>query len=204
VKHHAHLLDDRLFDCYLAARDGEGVEPHLAEHLVDCESCASRYAEIAAFMDMLRAQGDAEADAVFTPDRLRAQRQQIARRVEHVGQPARVLSFPARFVRRTMSATSSRMAPRWIAAAAAAGLFIGVALGASYQYGTHGRAVQQLARQTAAPRIAPVATGGNSPAQVAEDDAFLSDLEMALERPHTRELVAFDALTPHAREVKTR
>jgi hypothetical protein len=37
---------------------------------------------------------------------------------------------------------------------------------------------------------------------VAADDAFLSELELALERPHTRELVAFDALTPHVREVR--
>ena len=31
---------------------------------------------------------------------------------------------------------------------------------------------------------------------------FLSDLEIALERPHTRELLAFDALTPHVREIR--
>jgi hypothetical protein len=50
--------------------------------------------------------------------------------------------------------------------------------------------------------MTPVATGGASPAEVAADDAFLSDLEVALERPHTRELQAFDALTPHVREIR--
>jgi hypothetical protein len=34
------------------------------------------------------------------------------------------------------------------------------------------------------------------------NDAFLSELELALERPHTRELVALDELTPHVREVR--
>jgi hypothetical protein len=39
-----------------------------------------------------------------------------------------------------------------------------------------------------------------SPAAV--DDAFLSDLEVAMARPHTRERLAFDALTPHVREIR--
>jgi hypothetical protein len=50
--------------------------------------------------------------------------------------------------------------------------------------------------------LAPIATRGSAPADVAADDAFLSDLELALERPRTRELVAFDAFTPHVREVR--
>jgi len=52
-----------------------------------------------------------------------------------------------------------------------------------------------------APRMAPVASRGSGTAEVAADEAFLSDLEVALERPHTRELQAFDALTPHVREI---
>ena len=152
-------------------------------------------------MDTLRADGDADADAVFTPERLRAQQQQIARRVAQIGRPARVLSFPGRIVRRTISASSARPSPRWVAAATAAGIFIGVALGASYQWSTHTRSAL-LVRNTTAPRVAPVATRGSSPAEVAADEAFLSDLESALERPHTRELQAFDALTPHVREIR--
>ena len=36
----------------------------------------------------------------------------------------------------------------------------------------------------------------------AADDVFLSELEFALDRPRTRELVAFDAFTPHVREIR--
>ena len=206
MKHHTHLLEERLFDCYLGESSGEAIDPRIAEHLTDCAPCASRYAELTAFRNALRTEGTAEADQIFTPERLREQHQQIARRLELVSRPARVISFPGRFVRRTMNASlagTSRTAPRWIAAAAAAGLFIGVALGASYQYTSRARVLEQtFARQTASsPRLTPVATRGGSPAQVAADDAFLSDLETALERPHTRELLAFDALTPHVREV---
>ena len=54
-------------NCYLAERGGEPVDPRVAEHLADCPSCSSRYAELAAFMDTLRRDGDADADADFTP-----------------------------------------------------------------------------------------------------------------------------------------
>jgi len=204
VIHRAHhLQDERLFDSYMAERNGEPVDLPIVEHLADCESCGTRYAELTAFMDTLRHAGNAEADSIFTADRLRAQRQQIARRIEHAGRPARVISFPGRLVRRTINASTARMAPRWIAAAAAAGLFLGAALGASYQW--HGRGGQRLIGPdagTARSRMAPIVTRGTNPAEAAADDAFLSDLEIALERPHTLELQAFEALTPHVREIR--
>ena len=34
-----------------------------------------------------------------------------------------------------------------------------------------------------------------------DDDAFLIELELALARPHTRELQPFDAMTPHVRDI---
>jgi hypothetical protein len=192
---HHHLPEERLFDSYMAERNGEPIDPPVAEHLTDCAS----------FMDTLRREGDAEADAFFTPERLRVQQQHIARRIALLGSPARILSFPGRIVRRTIDASTARSTP-WIAAAAAAGLFIGVALGASYPWTWHSLGVPSLVARggnSARPaRMTPVATRGSSPAEVAADDAFLSDLEVALERPHTRELQAFEALTPHVREIR--
>jgi hypothetical protein len=196
-----HLQEERLFDSYLAERGGEPLDPPVAEHLADCASCGSRYAELASFMDTLRRDGDADADAIFTPERLRIQQQQILRRISLVGRPARVLSFPGRIVRRTIDASTSRTAPRWVAAAAAAGLFVGVAVGASFQWRGRPQTRQLITDSIRSPRQ-PVATSGSGMAGVASDDAFLSDLEIALERPHTRELQAFDALTPHVREVR--
>jgi anti-sigma factor RsiW len=200
-----HLPEERLFDSYLAERGGTPMDPPVAEHLADCSACGARYAELTAFMDGLRRDGDAEADAIFTPERLRLQQQQIAHRIAVVGRPARILSFPGRIVRRTIDASTSRTAPRWIAAAAAAGLFVGVAVGASFQWRAQFQGRQPLVTDTArarAPRLTPVATRGSGAPEAASDDAFLSDLELALERPHTRELQAFDALTPHVREIR--
>jgi hypothetical protein len=204
VIHRAHhLQDEQLFDAYLAERGGTLLDPPVADHLTDCGTCSARYSEIALFMDTLRREGETEADEVFGPDRLRVQQQQIARRIAQVGRPARIISFPGRFVRRTIGASTSRTPPRWTAAAAAAALFIAAAAGASYEWGvrTHGQSILR-ARGASAVRMSPVATDGTSPAEIAADTAFLSDLEVALERPHTRELQAFDALTPHVREIR--
>jgi hypothetical protein len=186
-----HLQDDRLFECYLAQRQGEAADPPTAEHLADCESCAARYAELVLFMDDVRAEGDAEADAAFTPERLRLQQQQIARRMEAVGRPARVLSFPGRVVQGTIRASTLR-SPRWTAAAAAAGLFLGIALGATYEWDSH--------PSPSAPAISARAAVPNP--DIAADADFMSELELALDRPHTRELAAFDAFTPHFREIR--
>ena len=206
--HPHHLQDERLFECYLTEHGGDLIDPPAAEHLADCASCSERYLELVRLMESVRDQGEAEADTVFTPERLRAQHQQIVRRLEQVGRPARVISFPGQLVRRTITASTGRTAPRWIAAAAAAGIFIGVALGASYQLNPLLHSARgQMARSTdpsRAVRLTPVATRGSDQADVAADDAFLSDLEVALERPHTRELLAFDAFTPHVREIHDR
>ncbi len=200
-----HLRDDRLFDCYLAQRTREPLDPRSAEHLADCGDCAARYADMVTLMDGFRTEADAETDRVFTPERLRAQQQQVMRRIEQVGRSARVISFPGRSDRSTISSSPTRTAPRWVAAAAAAGLFVGIGLGASYEYGSRVHIVQQVAARPSAPtHFAPIATRGSGKPEIAADDAFLTDLELALERPHTRELVAFDALTPHVREVRDR
>lgn len=205
---HAHLLEERLFECYLTESAGDPIDPRVGEHLADCQPCAARYAELTAFMEGLRSDGHAEADEIFTPDRLRVQLQQIRRRLDDTPRPAQVISFPGRFAASAHAAQprgATRMAaPRWVAAAAAVGLFVGVAVGASYQssFRTHVFA-QRVARQAAAsPRFGAAAAreSGMSPAAV--DDAFLSDLEVAMARPHTRELLAFDALTPHVREIR--
>jgi hypothetical protein len=191
-----HLADDRLFDCYVAERTGDRVDPPIVEHLADCAACGARYGEIAEFMDGLRNDADAEIDALFPPSLLERQRQQIAGRLEILGRAARVISFPAGLVPRHVSA-AARFTPRWAAAAAAAGLFVGVAVGMFYD----GRA------QLSSARVAPAAVAPRQtqpipvPAAVLDTDAFLAELEGALGGPRTPELRSLDVLTPHVREI---
>jgi hypothetical protein len=83
---------------------------------------------------------------------------------------------------------------------------VGVALGASYKTPWPARPVRNVVNRTlvAAPSLLSVrgTVGNGADADVAADNAFLSDLELALERPRSHELRAFDALTPHVREVR--
>ena len=72
ISHARHLEDERLFECYLAEHHGEPMDLPAAEHLADCEPCESRYAEMATFLEALRREGEADADAIFTPERMRA------------------------------------------------------------------------------------------------------------------------------------
>ena len=207
-----HLQEDLLFDCYLTARSGAHLDPPVAEHLTDCDKCGGRYAELARFMESMSAEAAAESDAIFTPDRLRAQRQQIARKLEHLGHPARVISFPHRAAGHHVGVSSPRPARRWIAAAAAAGLFVGVGTGLFLDWdrapGRRGSGVfarQTVLTSTDGPqgrRAGPLEIA--LPDRWAEDKAFLSELELAGERPRIRELSAVDALTPHVREINLR
>ena len=152
-------------------------------------------------MDGLREDATEEADALFTNDALRSQHQHIMRRIEHLGHPARVLSFPGRVVRRHFAATGARWAPRWTAAAAAAGLFIGVGVGVVVD--SRNRPVPNpLAMTIARPsRIESPVVAVAAPAPVADDDAFLSEIETVLGGPHNQELQPFDALTPRVQEL---
>jgi hypothetical protein len=201
-----HLQDDQLLDCYLAETAGLPLDPPAAEHLADCLRCGDRYAGLAQFHDAVRAEGAAESDEVFTPERLQAQQQHIARRIGSIGRAARVLSFPSQFVSRRIGGSSPRVATRWIAAAAAAGLFVGVGAGMFLDNAHSASApVGQLAsvQRASGPHaahLAPAAARARDDSE-ATDDAFLSELDTALARPHTPELAPFDALTPRVREV---
>ena len=197
-----HLREERLFECYLAEQGGEPIEPPAAEHLTDCAECGARYGDLRRFMDGLRTEADAELDEIFPPERLRAQQQHIARRVEHLGHHARVVSFPGHRPGLPARSASSYAAPRWIGVAAAVGLLIGMGVGSLYYSQGPAGAPQTVARSNIAVS-AEAPAPPSAPALVSDvNEQFLSELELALDRPHTRELVALDELTPHVREIR--
>ena len=207
-----HLQDDTLFECYYAARRGEAVDPPSAEHLADCNACASRYAELGTFLNGLTEEADADVAALFPPEKLRMQQQEITRRLQLIGRAARVITFPGRSAAHVEGPAqprfASRFAIRWVAAAAAAGLFVGVAASTIFNFSPRASVAREARRGgvTAVARQAGSVPSRLSPgvekAVVDMDDMFMSDLESVLDRPHTSELTAFDALTPHVREVR--
>ena len=204
-----HLEEERLFDSYLAVRGGQILDPPVAEHLTDCDACGERYAELTQFMESLNAEARVEADAIFTPERLRVQRQQITRKLEHLGHPARVITFPGRAARPYVGSSASRPGRRWIAAAAAAGLFVGVGTGFFFDWerAPGRRTGGVMARQTVLTAPAGRVAGEIEFARPDPSDeirAFLTELELAGEKPRIQVLSAVDALTPHVREINLR
>lgn len=201
-----HVPEDRLLDQYMAERGGDHVDSAVSAHLHACPVCAARYAEFAGFLDGLRSEADAEIDAWFPDGRLQAARQQIARRLENLGHMARVISFPARRFPVPLRPSLSRPGTRWVAGAAAAGLLVGIALGAYTDRVTSGTAGRLTASRPAgavslAPPPSMPAAAEPAPPSFLDEEAFLQEVELASVGLRTRALMPIDAFTPSVREV---
>jgi hypothetical protein len=97
-----------------------------SEHLRACAECRDQYAAFSGLFEAAAADARAEADDAFPTERLAAQHAQIQRRLEAAGRPAKILTFP-RFA--GPIAVQHGSGQRWIAAAAAAGLIVGIGVG---------------------------------------------------------------------------
>lgn len=118
VLRRGHLSEAALVEVW-----NTGIRP---AHLDRCDICAERALEISHWLEDVQALGRADADAVFTPERLTAQRGQILQRLEQLDRPSKIISFPARKVRTSDGVEGRRISPGWLAAAAAAGVTVGV------------------------------------------------------------------------------
>jgi hypothetical protein len=167
-------------------------------HLDACAGCRARFAEFDAWLLDVGETLRIEADEVFPVERLAAQQAQIARRLETLERPARVIAFP-KAARAVISGNSH--VRRWVTVAAAASLIAGFGLG---QIVGPLRSVIKT-QQAAAPSAyfnAPVAVdrareltpAASSPA---DDELLLSD---AFASPKVKNLSALDDMTPHARD----
>lgn len=198
-----HPADDRLIALYFGDHDADVEEQKsVRQHLHGCEACTWRYTELVAPLERLRADAASEADEIFTPARLDAQRAGIRQRLEQGARASRVVPFPAQAVPVHRSAISRPMY-RWIAAAAAAGLLVGVSAGRflTFSGGTPSRSGVVASAVPSRPAPEPV-----QPRQATylsdtmTDEAFLGEVEAAVSRQRIAALSALDDLTPHARE----
>jgi hypothetical protein len=195
-----HLSDDQFARLWAS----EDRHPHLDA----CAECRARYA---AFDGWLLDIGDtlrAEADDAFPAERLAVQQAQIARRLETLERPARVIVFP-KAARAVISGHSH--VRRWVTVAAAAGLIAGIGLGQVVPLRTvlrnqqaapnaHFNAPAAAVRSielTSSHAAAPSSTSPVSPG----DDELLSE---GFASPKVRNLSALDDMTPHARDYKFR
>ena len=183
VLRRGHLSEAALVEVW-----STGVRP---VHLDRCDICAERALEISHWLEDVQALGRADADAVFTPERLNAQRGQILQRLEQLDRPAKVISFPARKARVTEAGEGRRVSPGWLAAAAAAGVTVGViSVELSHSLGFGSKPTQIVA--TSNPAQAP-----DLPTWA--DDSALDDDRYA--RTELGSLSAMDEMTPRLIDV---
>jgi hypothetical protein len=171
----------------------DGARTPRDPHLAGCAECRVRYASFEAAMDEIRSDALAEADEIFTADRLKAQQSHIFRRLEAAEHPTRIIAFPK------ASPAANRPSPfrRWVAASAAAGLIAGIGLGQILNFGR----VSPSGIQQRDPVMAqaPMARSGNPgviPASFNEEAAMRELDEIAV--PRYDALRAYDTFTPRA------
>lgn len=141
-----------------------------------------------------RAAAHAEADSYFDERALEAQRARILARLEQAGQRARVLPFPVAGATVRLGSSHPR---RWISAAAAAGLLIGLVTGQLLHVmpgdnWIHRESVR-VAPPAASPRMAIVPAVANT--FLDPEDALLDAVDAAVNRQGASDLRAFEDLT---------
>jgi hypothetical protein len=198
-----HLDDSRFADMW--SRAVASGEPAVDPHLSTCAECQSRYAAFTDWLERLHDDARDEAEEAFPPERLAAQQAQVMRRLEALERPARVIMFP-RFGRPVTSTQGH--AQRWIAAAAAAGLVIGLAAGQFFDVrhifapAARTSSSQLQARvatqsQPAAPQVVPASVSTSS---VSDETIFFGG-DPARVSGHLQMLRAIDDITPRARDI---
>jgi hypothetical protein len=189
-----HLTDDRLIDLCLSGP----VSPADEQHLAGCPDCEVRRTEFASLLTEMDTAATAEADTAFPADRLARQQARILARIDQNGRPGRIIAFPAGHGHDTLSARTRPMS-RWVAAAAAAGLIVGLAAG-HLSHDFSGIRRPAVARTAVRQQIAATTMRDVTP--VMTDDEFLGQIEAAIDRGGPAALRPLDALTPRAWEVR--
>jgi anti-sigma factor RsiW len=198
-----HPADDRLIALYFDDEEASADQRRaVRQHLHGCETCTWRYTELTAPLERLRQDAASEADEVFTPARLDAQRTKILDRLEQGGHGSHLIPFPTSTARLDR-AVVRRPITRWVAAAAAAGLLLGVMAGRLVEFGT-GRTVTPapVVREAQATLMAPrLVSDSPMPAVGAEyDEAMISEIEDVVQSQRIAALSALDLMTPHVRQ----
>jgi hypothetical protein len=188
-----HLSDATLARLWTDGLEtGTGTHPHLE----GCPTCRARFDALALWVDDVAGALRDEADDILTPERLAVQQAQIARRLESIDRPARVLAFP-KAARAVISGHSN--VRRWVTVAAAACLIAGFGLGQVFpvsqvfykQRPIKPTNLTQEVAQIRALEMRPETSSQN-------DEEILSD---AFSRSHVQTLSALDDMTPHARDI---
>ncbi|NOT44492.1 MAG: hypothetical protein HOP14_07820 [Acidobacteria bacterium] len=194
-----HLADDRIVDACL---DG-ALSASEAGHLDACPGCDARRAEFSRLLMDVSVAAAEGADEAFPEARLTRQRSRIMQRLVQHGQPGRLLAFPGSAIEPAPLSARPRPATRWIAAAAAAGLALGLLAGHLTD-----RLTPANSRRASQAVLRSLGDTGSAQSvgtvrQLSEEE-FLSELDAAVSGVGSDALRPFDALTPRISEVALR
>ena len=198
----AHLDHDLVELLALLHVNGDTAAASAADeqqHLTRCDECCGAVDARIAALETDRLAVAATVDDQLTDDALALQRQSILDRLVARRDGGRVLDFPARPVR---TPRRDRPAVRWLAAAAAAGLFVGMLTGQRLQpmFGAplFGRGHETSSRLGSRMPVWNTNGSGESDARGphAHDEVFLSEMETAVNNRGAAQLRALDDLTP--------
>jgi hypothetical protein len=158
-------------------------------HLSDSE----HHDAISRMLDDVRGAAELDAEDAFPLERLALQRDRILARVDDLCRAGKVLTFPSTHARVVASQPTHRT--RWVAAAAAAGLVVGL-LGGHLTRDFSSRPSLQSRHGAAATGVTlrPVRP-------TLSDDELLGQVEVVFEGTGPSALRALDAVTPVAWDV---
>ena len=203
-----HLSDDRLIElCMLDGAAGSASATE-QQHLSACARCDARRMRLQRLLDDVSDTATTAVDAAFPPERLARQQARILAHLQHEGRPARVIAFPAGHTQHDPLVSRTRPASRWIAAAAVAGLVVGVIAGRfghGYSFGRPIPARVIVAHTAEQPELRAAGTTASLrevTASITDEDEFLNQIEIAIDGPAAAALQPIDDLTPRAWEVR--
>ena len=163
-----------------------------------CDTCQARGRAVTELLDNVTRATAAETDALFGADLLARQHARIMGRVAQECRSARIISFPAA---PQAPARPVRGGTRWVAAAVAAGVILGI-VGEHVteritRGGRPGRTFQPAVVQVVSePGIAVRAVSAGS------DDDFYGQVELAFGSAGPAALRPLDVLTPRVSDVR--
>jgi hypothetical protein len=194
-----HLSEADLAAVWADAKTDGQPEGPLQAHLQACPDCRAQYAAFTGWLEMAGSDARAEADEAFPADRLAMQHAQVLRRLEAVGRPARILTFP-KFAGPISTGQGTRQ--RWIASAAAAGLIVGMAVGhlVDFRRPVTEERTPQVAVRTTADR------GGIQPANLSvSDETLLYGADFSSSAARVPEVLRpIHDITPGGRDIEPR
>jgi hypothetical protein len=185
-----HLSDRRIADLWTS----EASDPHLAA----CGPCRERYAAFEHWADDIAQELRADADNTMSAERYALQQAQIARRLETLDRPPRVIAFPK--AARTVMGGHTHVG-RWLAAGVAAGLLAGVGLGQVVPglINSPGHIREQIVQPEMTSSRATGRANTIKPASATFDDTQL--LSDTFVDSRVKDLRPIDDMTPHIRDI---